>query len=1102
MITYTFFERFFYKRNFFLLRQFLFTFFFLSGSICFAHAASVAESASPVSFSSFGGSKILAAAPGTWQQSPADTEKWMLSGMVKDDYDIPLGGVSVLLKGAEKGTTTNIDGEYQIMVKKGDVLVFSYVGFTTRTFEITDQKKLDVMMKIMVTVLDEIVLTGYATERKEKISTATVKLKEEDLKVNLQSGASFEKSLSGMLSGVLISQGSGRPGSGVDINIRGVTSPFSNANNNPLFVIDGVPFFSNFSTFSSATNPLLSLNPEDIESIDVLKDAAATAIYGSRGANGVVMVKTKQGKRSNPISVNVSLSTTAGRPIKTLDVLNAQEYKRYAEQLIKNSIEFAQKNPQLGLGATLSRYADFGVVSNPFTGELRYDASKAKFGNADINWADEVYRKPALTTEYAASVSAGTEKSSYFLSLRHVNQEGLLLEDRFKQYNLRLSLDTDLGKKVTAGVSANLGLSRNASGYVNVNQNLGNKLLARPDLPIRNEKGDFSLLPQGPQSKEVNPLALTTQNNHAKKGLTATANTYLKVEPIENLTFKVALNTSVFHSDADKFTVPNRTIAHMSPISLLQISRHRTNNLVLDFTANYRLMLNAHSLSALLGASRNREYTSYVSMGLAGFPDNKVLITAPFAQRVDEKNGNNSQSGINSGFGRLTYSYNDRFTLTTTLRFDRSSKFAPAKQTAWFPSIAANWNLHREEFLKNSPIDELKLRLSYGVSGSTNVDDFAFRTFFEPGTGSSGRALYNGQQTIGPRVTLANTDIGWEKTTEINAGLDLSILSEMISGSIDVYNRRTVDALMQIPVPNESGVFSYTRNFATIDNKGIELRLNTILINKEKLTWSTGLNIAKNINTLVEFDQTINAGEDVLRHYIKGESINIIRGYVVEGIIKTKKELDELNSGSKSRFYHRPTTGVGDYKYKDLNGDGQIDRKDMQIIGSSDPKWFGGFNTRVGFLQHFEFSAYFNFSVGQKTEEYHNNIQEPFSSVEKRFDVQHRWSENNPDATLPRLLIGFASMQNNVTSTARLHDASFLRLKALQFSYTLPRPVVEKVAINNAQIYLAANNLLTWTKFPGIDPESTNGAASMRSSQNTNPYPAAKSWTIGLKLNF
>jgi len=1044
-------------------------------------------------------------------------QQYNLYGRVTDKDGTPLPGVTVVNNTTIRGVATDFNGDYNITAKSGDNITFSYMGFATQKFVISDQTKLDVKMLEEEAQLEEVVLIGYGTQKASEISSAISSVKEADINQNLIGVTSFDKALSGLIKGVRVTETSGEMGAAADINIRGITSPFNGADNNPLFVIDGVPFQtnSNYSgtdntQFANIENPLQSINPRDIESVDVLKDAAATAIYGSRGANGVIIVKTKRGNRNENMQVSFTATTSIGKPIKTIDFLTTDQWKDFNDEFFTNSAIVANRNPAVSVFSlnNFSYMADLEIDFGVYPYQISYNGPNPDYyGSANTKWADEVYRDPAVTQQYNLSVLGGSKNTNYSISGGYTDQEGLLHNENYKKYNFRVGIDSDIKDFLRVGVTANIGYSKMNTGYNTGNGDLNTLLNARPDIEAIDEDGNFTTVDSkffGADYKEPNPLAKLTGNDIENKGFNVLGNAYVEADIVKNVKVKGDVNIARFASDGYSFAPASilgiQNIYYGDPISTLTTSNVVNTTVESNLTANYENTFGKHAINVLGGFTWQKNSTDREYFGFSGFPDDEILTNITSAANVTSHNGTRIESGLNSIIGRLTYNYDSKYYATVNVRRDRSVKFGPENQVAFFPSLAVSWNMTNEDFMDNSIFNSLRLRASIGETGSNNVGDFSYLQFFAPGT--YGGANYGGNPAIGLTGVLPNPGIKWETTNEINFGLNYALLKNRLSGSIDVYNRKTTDALMATPFSLETGASQYTSNFADLTNKGFEIDLYGEIIKNENLTWSAGLNLSKNTNTLDKFNE-VGINSLLLDYYEVGREVNIIKGYVVEKIFNDQTELDALNTGAPDGIYQRAGTELGDYMYKDLDGDGEITSEDREYLGSAQADFFGGFNTQVRY-KGFSLQAYFNYSVGGETTRgsFANRFfYNPNMNTNAEF-YQNTWTPERTNAEFPRFVIRDPN-NNRRVSDRMVYDTSYLRLKTLQFAYDFSKDVIRTIGLTDLSLFVTGSNLFTATSFPGINPEATNGGfASTGSSVNRDPYPIAKAWSLGINVKF
>lgn len=1053
-------------------------------------------------------------------------QTYMVKGTITDTSGNPIPGATVIYKEyPERGKAADFSGNYQILVNENEVvtLQFSSIGYMTKEIAVQGRTRLDVMLQEETTALDEIVVVGYISQKRSEVSSAVSSVKSEKVINNLGTNTSFDRGLNGLVKGVQVIQGSGQPGTGVDINIRGITSPFAGSNNNPLFVIDGVPFqvnpafaFNDDTSFNQAPNPLQSINPSDIESIDILKDASATAIYGSRGANGVIIVNTKKGRKGEKTNITFTTTTTLAEPINTPKYLNTAQYKARAAHILENSAAFANVNSALSIYSVNSfdYIADLPIDFNTFT--IAYNGLRESwFGDADTSWVNEVYRDPAFTQQYNLNINGGSEKTSYGLTLGHTDQQGLLASEKFKQYNFRSNLDTRISKAISAGFNANLGYSNYQTGYDSNNSSLNStELSGRPDIAPRDEFGNFNRLPGKLygfyDSLSANPLAMVTGHDYNTKSFSLLGNVYMEIKPFKGLKIRSDINVGRFTSDVNNYT-PASIVGDITPDfgyngtsadSYLNMTTTANTNLIANLTATYsKVWSQKHNLSTLFGVAWDRNYSNRTYFFYQGFPDDNTLTNSTAALQVLSKAASEIETGLNSIFSQVSYNYDQRYFLTLNFRTDRSVKFGPENQRGYFPSAAASWNIAQEDFLKDSKfVNNLRLRSGYGRSGSNNIEDFAYLQFWNIGFRADG--LYNGNSAVGLNGDLPNESIKWETTDEFNLGVDFELFNNRLRGSLDYYKRITTGALMAGTYLLESGAGSYTQNFANLTNKGFEIDVFGDVIRNTNLTWSLGFNIAKNKNTLDEFNEN-GISSYLSRYYELGKEVNIIRGYVTEGFFQTQSEIDVLNASAPDGIYQEVGTAPGDYRYVDLDGDGKITSADQKYLGSAQPDFFGGFNSVINY-KRFDLSANFSFSTGGETiisADSYAIAGDPTRNVETRY--LDTWTPDNMNAKYPRAIINDRGLNNNIrTSSALVHDVSYLRLQSLQLRYNLAKELIQSFGLSRASVFLTGTNLWTITNFDGIDPASIGGLAGIGSTFTRDPYPIAKTWSLGFNVNF
>ncbi len=1044
-----------------------------------------------------------------------------VTGQIVDEEGTPIPGASVVVKSIPTiGVMSDVDGNYSIDVPpSAEVLVYSFVGMITREITIAGQSVINITLEQDILGLEEVVVVGYGIQNKERIGSSISEIKSEEIEQKSVGITSFESMLGGSIKGVQVAQGSSAPGSASVIRVRGITSPFSGGNNQPLYVIDGVEFNTDAVGSSMAQNPLESVSPSDIKSITVLKDAGATAIYGSRGANGVIIVTTKRGRRNSKLKVTFDASYSMSNPQKTWDLLNSEEFKQLHQMIAVNTTEkFGTTNDLANL------------IYNSGTGQFNdayYDLQQGMdvdmWGNSNTDWQKEVYNKNAPIQKYNLTFFGGTESTNYAASIYSNSTEGLMINDYQDRYGSRLSVDTDVNDWMRLGTSINVSGAKNFAGR-NTTSGFGpmtEALRARPDWAVIDEYGNYirqinpdnfraSALGGNYTSLEPNPVA-STLNRRTIRSLSVLGNAYLEIEPLKNLKLKSELNVVNFTSKSENFLPIEANHYSLTSNNYNSKDISHTDNLstTLNFQGNYMKIFGDHVFDIMAGLSSNKIRSAYENHNFSDMGDDT------YRTNIDSGTHNTSGEGksenvINSWYSRLQYSYKGKYTITANMRSDKSSKFGPGNKRGYFPSGAISWNIAQENFMHSlNVLDKLKLRASYGKTGLANISDFTYLRYWStPWNAIS----YMGENVLLPEDIYPNEDIKWETTRELNIGIDFALFSNRLYGGIDYYDKYTDGAIMETPVFSAAGAGIMYDNRAEISNTGMEFDLGGDIIRKDNLTWSVNFNIAYNRNILESIEGNA-ISQWVVGSYVEGEPVGVINGQRVSHIIQDQAEIDALNAAAPNGYYQDATTGVGDYLYIDTNEDGQITSEDRVVIGSQEPDFFGGFSTNLTYKQ-FSLTAGFQYSVGNEKDWQNADYMYLFAGAFANMGedaLYNTWTENNKDAKYPMLTYG---NRNNSyfmgASDSRIQDASYLRLKVVNLSYRLPKNVVDKLHIDGMVIYVGATNLLTFTKYEGLDPEGMSGSYSdpgdtgyiLSGIRGADAYPMARTYTMGIKLTF
>jgi TonB-linked SusC/RagA family outer membrane protein len=1003
--------------------------------------------------------------------APADVA---ITGNVTDENGAGLPGVSILVKGTQRGTTTDQNGDYRLSVENTSVtLVFSFVGYVSQEVVPGNRTQINVSLKPDLKALEEVVVVGYGTVKKSDLTGSVSSLKEKDF--NPGANASVDQMMLGRSAGVQINQTSSEPGGGVSIRIRGANS--LNAGSEPLYVIDGLPI-DNGSLLSASSggagtgtnnnprNPLNSINPNDIASIEILKDASATAIYGSRGANGVILITTKKGNKGK-IGVSYDFNTGVQAVPNKLDVLTAPQYIKFMNDLAKDE----GRNPD-------------------FT-----DADIARIGTG-TDWQDQIYQKAPLNS-HNISVSGGDDKTTFFSSINYFNQEGVVKRSGIKKYIARVNLERKLGDKVSIGINLNTSLVKDANSIDGVNNNenggpINSALLYDPTEPIYAEDGRFS------QSKNLtinNPMSLVEGLSSSNVTNRTMGNIFVKYTILPGLDAKLNFGSDRQTSRRDLFN-STKTLNGLSARGIANIATMERSNALLEYTMNYSRQLNEKSSLSLLGGVTYQYFNTNTFSGIIrGFPSD-ALATNNLGlgdTNLDNLYSGQEDNSILSYLSRVNYTLNDKYLFTASLRADGSSRFGANNKFGYFPSVALGWRLSEEEFMP-SFIYDMKFRASWGLTGNQEINNYASLTTYT--TGAS--AVFNNAVVAGTRPSrIANPDLKWESTEQTNIGLDASILQGRISATVDYFVKNTRDMLIDLPLPRATGFNSVLSNVGKMQNKGIEVMLTSTNINKAHFTWSTTLNFAAIKNKITDLGEVTNIITGSIESIgpttivTVGQPAFSYYGYEVTGLFQQGDNI----AGSA-----QPGSKPGYPIFRDINGDNRITPLDQQIIGSPFPAYTFGISNTISYKR---FQLDFFFQGQQGADMLNINVLEsmyPNNARRNRLTEQalDRWTPQNPTAKWPSGVQPSAYGGGKVNTLA-LQDASYVRLRNLSVGYNLP---VEKIKfIQTARLYVVGQNLFTLTDYIGFDPEANAfGRSNVRVDYNG--YPLARTWMLGVNVGF
>lgn len=968
-----------------------------------------------------------------------------VQGVVKDQTGETVIGASVMEKGTTNGTITGIDGDFSLNMSPNGTLVVSFVGYKTQEVQVKGQKQLQVVLSEDAEMLDEVVVIGYGTMKKSDLTRAVSSIGNKDIKDSPVSN--LGQAIQGKISGVQIVD-AGKPGDNVSIKIRGLGS----INNcDPLVVIDGVP----------TDLGLSSLNMADVERLDVLKDASATAIYGSRGANGVVMITTKrgtEGKGKLAVSANYSFQNATNVP----SLLNAAQYAELSNDMMVNS----GRNP------------------NPEW------ANPSELG-AGTDWMDELLRTGVMQN-YTVSYSGGNEKSHYYVSGGFLDQSGIVKSVNYRRFTFQSNSDAQVLKWLKFSNNITFSADTKKSGSYNI----GDALKALPIYPVKNEDGSWS----GPDGNSEwygstrNPIGPTELNKSQTDGYNFLANLTAELTFTKWLKFK-----STFGYDAKFWFIDNFTPKYnWKPTPTEETSRYKSDNKSFTYLwDNYFLFdhtfAEKHRVGLMAGMSAQWNTNDYLNAQKNVFMFDNVH-EMDNGEEMYAIGGNETEWALLSYMARVNYSYEDRYLLTATIRRDGSSRFGKKHRWGTFPSVSVAWRASQEKwFPKNDYINDLKVRAGYGVTGSqASVGNYSYLASYNTSVYPFG--ISSGNQTALVSSTLANPYIHWEEVAQTNIGFDASLFNSRVMFSFDAYLKETRDMLVKASIPITSGFEDTTTTYTNagkVRNQGIEMSLHTINLTGE-LGWETNLTATYNKNKIKDLNSDVpyyinQINNSYVTMLAKDYPINVFYGYVTDGIFQNQSEVNT--------HAVQPGAEPGDIRFRDLNNDGVINDSDRTVIGNPNPSWLFSMNNSLSY-KGFELSVFLQGIAGNKIYNA-NNIDNTgmAAAYNQTTDVLKRWQGEGTSNSMPRAVFGDPN-QNTRVSDRFVENGSYLRLKNITLSYTFPKQWLQKAQIENARLSLSCENVATITGYSGFDPEvGINGI-------DQNRYPISRTFSLGLNFNF
>lgn len=1003
---------------------------------------------------------------------PMITNNKKITGKVTDEKNEPIIGANVVVKGSTTGTITDMDGNFTLEVPDQATLLVSYIGYTPKEVAVKNQNNLSIMMIEDSKTIDEVVVIGYGSVKKSNLTGAVSSVKTTEIQQTPMT--SIDQGLVGRASGVQVTQTSGMPGAVASIRVRGSSS--LQGGNEPHYVIDGFPVYSGTGFGSTGGNTQISglstVNPSDIESIEILKDASATAIYGARAANGVVLITTKSGKKGRDI-ITFESSFGVQNVAKTIDVMNAQEYAALVNEAYTND----------GLDAP---------YNTTQLGEI------AKLGNG-TNWQDEIFR-PAMIQSYQLTFSGGDNKTTYAISGGYFDQKGVIINSDFKRYSLRLNLDRQIFNTLKVGthMSGTHTISRTSATDVGGRDGVVNGALKMNPIQsvyANEETGEYTPT-NDPGLLIPNPVATAKEEIYNNATTRVLGDVYAEWEFLKDLKLKVSLGMDIMYLKQNKYTPSN--IYQSLGIASAKVGVNRSinwlNENILTWNKTFK---DIHSLNILGGFTIQRNNVESVTGASSNFVNDVMKYNNLGAGSIyDKPESSATQWSLMSYLARINYSLYDRYLFSVNGRVDGSSRFGGNNKYGFFPSGSVAWRISEEGFMEpvKAVINNLKLRTSYGFTGNTEIGVYESLATLESNSWTIGNQLVSG---FYPN-RIPNPDLKWEKTGQFDIGFDLGLFNNRLRLTADYYYKKTTDLLYNVAIPSASGYDSMLKNIGSVQNKGYELSIESDNLSGA-FSWTTAFNISFNRNKVLElggetykdvgtYDDHLKTSD--IRRLIVGQPIGVFYGYRFDGIFQNEAECAQQTSSPSP-------IGVGLRRYKDLNGDGKIDAtNDREILGDANPKFFGGMTNTFAY-RGFELNVFLQYSYGNKIFNYNAmELESPTGGQNVYQDLVNRWTPTNPSNEYQKA----TTNRNNIVSDRFIEDGSFLKLKTVSLSYSFPK--LNWKHIGGLRLYVTGQNLLTWTKYRGYDPEvSYRGASTLEAGEDFGGYPQARTFMFGIKLD-
>ncbi|MDR0538046.1 MAG: TonB-dependent receptor [Tannerellaceae bacterium] len=1014
-----------------------------------------------------------------------------IEGRVLDEAtNEPVIGASISLAGSKgTGTVSDVSGNFVLNVNSLPVTIsVHYIGYKKQDVDVRAlSKPIIVQLQETVNALTEVVVVGYGTQKRQELTGAIASVSPTTLKQHV---VSFDNLLGGAVAGLNVTQSSGAPGATSTVRIRGSNSIAGG--NEPLYVVDGYILYNDNTstrtglggstsgvggegasagTVDGGLNPLTSINPADIASIDVLKDVAATAIYGSRGANGVIIITTKKGSRGRD-AVNYQFTLGTQRVNKKLDLLNAEQWA--------------------GL---------FTEISPDGKSPYQHDYANRLLPQGQTeDWQSAVFQT-AYSQNHSLSLNGGGNDYRYLLSFSYNDETGIVRNTGLKRYIGRINLDKDLFKKLNVGANITIGQAT-LQGLTNQGGSNTYNYAVRvsPLVPVHNKNSDdgynyanpFETTDYRIGDKTPNPISDLLKSTVETRNISILGNAYAQYPIIPQLVAKINAGVNINHA-TQNFYAPSTSARGLLVNGYAGVGNKDYSTTLLEFTLNYKnVFAGIHSVEALAGYTTEHSENEYSTAGASGFKNEALTYhSLQSGESRDTPTSGGAISNINSFLGRVNYSLLERYNLSASFRADGSSRFSPGHKWGYFPSVGVSWNIDKESFFSNSKalLSQLKFRASAGQVGNQEIGDYLYSRLYTPRNYSFGNQIVVGYTA----TNYGNSDLRWESTAQYNAGIDFGLFDNHLNFVIDAYYKLTSDLLVDLPVERTSGLRTKMTNIGNISNKGVEFSVNAIVIDRKNLLWEVTANISTNRNRIEKLGTSgFISGSTIVD---VGLPLGTFYGYVFDGIVQPGEEsstpVPTWQTGDK-------VVHAGDAKFADRGGDpNSIDNNDRVVLGDAQADFIYGFSTRLNYSQ-FDLSASFQGSYGNKLyNAFRNTLETPSHSYNGSAVLANRWTPVNTNTNIPRAIpIPYTTIDSRY-----IEDASYLRMKDITLGYTL-RLTKAKTA-PSVRLFVSAQNLFVLTKYTGYDPEGArNGFSDLEIGVDNGVYPRAKSFLAGLGLSF